>query len=648
MSILNQFVSIIHKRHYVPIYVGVLALIIIGIVAVAFTNSTSLLLEHSPEIVGDSAKHASRDLLGMNVQWVDNGTGLIIPQNQLFDGSFDGTDFWVVDGVADGWAPIHQSSELIYSLIPEASNTSFQRIEKFIESSQQFGVYQKIHLDKGVYDFEVQLGSNNPRDIALRVVDASSGNVAHEQIVYIAHPQKTIDVVSPSIRIDSSGEYEVVISTVQKGVMEIFKASFTKSEQTDSSNPVISDVFSRSKPTSFRFPGGSLSDGYDWSQAVGPMNDRVGQVTYYNSFFDSTFGTDEFLSFLKRADAQGVITTNFGSGSPDLAARWVDYVKRSGDLDRIPYWEIGNEIYGDWERGSTSVRDYSVRSLEFIKQMRHVDDSIQIGVPVIVDIQRRGDHDEVDPWTPVVLDVLRDKIDFVSIHHYISGNDTHAALLAGLVQSKLFYEFVRGESEQFAREIHELKEYMKTHRHDDLPILITEYGFDYGPDRVQDESFANAGSAYIVYNLVRTFLDLDIPLAQYWTLANDGHFGAYSIDRDGFQIRPAGQILELFSRYWLSNYIPQSENPEGIDEILLVQDDLFSYFIANTSGEDIALEIDSNQLGIQSGRATVETLEFSSLRAGQGELQVSNTPLGSEVRVEVPAYSFSVITNIEL
>ena len=92
-----------------------------------------------------------------------------------------------------------------------------------------------------------------------------------------------------------------------------------------------------------RYPGGSYGDRYNWQDNTAP-----GGYVAPGTDFDSFMGT------VKAVGAQPILIANYGSGTPQEAADWVQYAnvtKGYGDK----YWEIGNEIYGngyygaDWE-----------------------------------------------------------------------------------------------------------------------------------------------------------------------------------------------------------------------------------------------------------------------------------------------------------
>src|SRR5579859_3893117 len=70
-----------------------------------------------------------------------------------------------------------------------------------------------------------------------------------------------------------------------------------------------------------RYPGGSTSDVYHWQS-----NTTVPGQSYANP--SNTF--DAFMGMAQTASAQAMITVNYGSGTPQEAANWVQYANKGG------------------------------------------------------------------------------------------------------------------------------------------------------------------------------------------------------------------------------------------------------------------------------------------------------------------------------
>ena len=96
-----------------------------------------------------------------------------------------------------------------------------------------------------------------------------------------------------------------------------------------------------------RFPGGSESDAYHWEHG-GSICDSMGYITPGATF-------DNLMTHVARPlDLDIAITLNYGSnracnagGEPSEAAAWVADAKSRGY--NVPYWTVGNEVYGSWE-----------------------------------------------------------------------------------------------------------------------------------------------------------------------------------------------------------------------------------------------------------------------------------------------------------
>ena len=104
--------------------------------------------------------------------------------------------------------------------------------------------------------------------------------------------------------------------------------------------------------TSFRYGGGAWADAYNWQTNVDTYaaaqnrvqsNDfTLGHGYASNSLDYLTF--DSYMDEVKADGAQGLVTVNYGSGTPELAAAWAQWVVAR--RDPITGFNIGNEPYG--------------------------------------------------------------------------------------------------------------------------------------------------------------------------------------------------------------------------------------------------------------------------------------------------------------
>ena len=129
------------------------------------------------------------------------------------------------------------------------------------------------------------------------------------------------------------------------------------------------------KVPNVRWPGGCFADEYHWRKGIGPqravsLNPNWGGVTEPN-----TFGTDEFMDFLGQIGSDAYVSVNVGSGTPQEAAEWLEYMttaqpttlekERAANGHPAPYkiafLGIGNE---SWDCGGNMTPDYYVSQMK--------------------------------------------------------------------------------------------------------------------------------------------------------------------------------------------------------------------------------------------------------------------------------------------
>jgi hypothetical protein len=201
-----------------------------------------------------------------------------------------------------------------------------------------------------------------------------------------------------------------------------------------------------------RYPGGSTSDYYHWQSNTVDTCSLCGGV-------DSSDTFDAFMGVVQAAGAQPIITVNYGSGTPQEAAGWVQYANKggpgytgpvptypggssTGHNYGIKYWEIGNELYGNGTYGSTWEYDlhslgpttYANNVVAFSQAMKAVDPTIKVGL-VLTAPGNWPDGvtspSSPQPWNDTVLPIACSSIDFVVAHWYPQGptGESDAGLL---------------------------------------------------------------------------------------------------------------------------------------------------------------------------------------------------------------------------
>jgi alpha-N-arabinofuranosidase len=124
-----------------------------------------------------------------------------------------------------------------------------------------------------------------------------------------------------------------------------------------------------------RWPGGCFADEYHWRKGIGPQRTETLNPNWGGVIEPNTFGTHEFMDFLDQIGTDAYISVNVGSGSPQEAAEWLEYMttaqpttlakERAADGHPAPYkvgyLGVGNE---SWDCGGNMTPDYYLSQLK--------------------------------------------------------------------------------------------------------------------------------------------------------------------------------------------------------------------------------------------------------------------------------------------
>jgi hypothetical protein len=235
--------------------------------------------------------------------------------------------------------------------------------------------------------------------------------------------------------------------------------------------PQVQGLLQQAGVRMLRYPGGSYGDIYDWQTNTAP-----GGYVAPGTDFDSFMGT------VQKIGAQPILIANYGTGTPQEAAAWVQYANVTKGYG-VKYWEIGNELYGngyygaDWEadnHASKSPATYAQNVIQYATAMKAVDPSVKIGAVLTLPgnwpdgVVASADNGD---WNKIVLSTAGSAIDFVIVHWYPSGSIGSAVLnqpeqvageLAQLRQEINKYAGANGPSIQVALTETDSNNYMDT------------------------------------------------------------------------------------------------------------------------------------------------------------------------------------------
>ena len=178
-----------------------------------------------------------------------------------------------------------------------------------------------------------------------------------------------------------------------------------------------------------RYPGGNFVSGYNWEDGVGPVEERPKRKDLaWNVIEPNTVGTNEFVKWAKKVNADVMMAVNLGTRGFDEARNFVEYCNHpSGtyfsDLrikhgakepHNIKLWCLGNEMDGPWQIGHKTAKEYGRLACEAARVMKWADPSIEL---VACGSSGYG-MGTFGSWEAEVLEETYDLVEYISMHTY--------------------------------------------------------------------------------------------------------------------------------------------------------------------------------------------------------------------------------------
>ena len=191
------------------------------------------------------------------------------------------------------------------------------------------------------------------------------------------------------------------------------------------------------KVPNVRWPGGCFADDYHWRKGVGPA--RAAQINpdWGGVIEPNTFGTHEFMDFIDQIGSRAYLSVNVGSGSPQEAAEWLEYLTAAQPTAlqqeraanghpepyTIPYLGIGNE---NWDCGGNMTPEYYLQQLKtFARYSRNFNPAQRDGAARMLKIAvgPGGGGPRWTEWTEVIMKGWKARqwswdMDGLSLHNY--------------------------------------------------------------------------------------------------------------------------------------------------------------------------------------------------------------------------------------
>jgi alpha-L-arabinofuranosidase len=221
--------------------------------------------------------------------------------------------------------------------------------------------------------FALQAGSPLVRSLfaslTLLVVAMAAPGAAAQKV------QMSIDASKPGAKIDRNifGQFAEHLG---HGVYEgIWVGPNSKIPNTRGIRNDVVVALKALKVPDVRWPGGCFADEYHWRKGIGPQRVVTLNPNWGGVIEPNTFGTHEFMDFLDQIGAEAYLSVNVGSGTPQEAAEWLEYLTtaqpttlakdRAANGHHAPYkvafLGIGNE---SWDCGGNMTPDSYLNQLK--------------------------------------------------------------------------------------------------------------------------------------------------------------------------------------------------------------------------------------------------------------------------------------------
>jgi alpha-N-arabinofuranosidase len=335
-----------------------------------------------------------------------------------------------------------------------------------------------------------------------------------------------------------------------------------------------------------RWPGGNFVSAYDWRDGIGDRDQRPPRRELaWNGMETNDMGIDEFMTFCRLVGATPYLAVNSGLGDAHSAAEEVEYVNspvtsrlgglRAANGHAEPYgvkiWGVGNEMYGPWQWGHMSIRQYPEKHNLMVKAMREVDPTIKViasgATPEEASwcyIENRqlntfeGREKVSEPlpfafgssqdWTGALLKTSADHIDFLGEHFYGYPNlvidlskeefvesDEPMALKVRRLSNRVQFKFEAWE--EYLRRFPDLKD-------KDIKFAFDEWsprnrGLGGGPPPVNHPMLNPLTNALVYHEFFRhsDMVGLAVATGGMRTLANDSSGEAIGLRMEGLVMK---------------------------------------------------------------------------------------------------------------
>ncbi len=298
---------------------------------------------------------------------------------------------------------------------------SWRSLAVFAVPDRPTGIKQKVYLPvhrELRYEgslYARHLSGPAELDLSLRKMDQRGQSLCQVTLqASDAHWHKyTFSLAVPAGGLHPLEPADFVVQLSGDERVELDQLSLMPADAFDGLDPDIVRLSKEMHTPLVRF-GGNFTSAYHWRDGVGPRDKRVNMLNIawgipeYNQF-----GTDEFLRYCQLIGAEPQIALNLGSGTAEEAAAWVRYVNEHWPTHGGLLWELGNELWGNWNLAAPTLSELPERTRLFSEAIRRVDPQARL-------IATGQDPDHFAEWNAAQLTNPPGTFDFLSTHFVVT------------------------------------------------------------------------------------------------------------------------------------------------------------------------------------------------------------------------------------
>jgi hypothetical protein len=395
----------------------------------------------------------------------------------------------------------------------------------------------------------------------------------------------------------------------------------------------------------YRWPGGNFVSGYDWRLGIGPRDKRPPMRNpAWGGLEHNDFGLDEFIVFCREVGAEPMITVNTGFGDDYSAAQEVEYA--NGPADTIggrwraangngqPYgvkwWCVGNEMFGNWQLGHTSLEHYVRKHNLFAGAMRKVDPAIKLMAV-----------GAVGSWSQGMMKSCADNMDLISEHFYRGAQ-------------KSVIEHVKQAPESVRQIVDAHREYRKkidAIKDKDIRVAIDEWNYWYG-----EHLFGELGTRYFMRDALGIAAGLHemirnsdmVFMANYAQTVNV--IGAIKTTKTAAAFETTGIVLKLYRNQFgqIPVVIAGEQYPLDVAAALTNDRKTLTVGIVNPTEREYEVPIEVGGVKLTGGGTLWRIADSDPMAYNEPgkepRVKIEQTPLPAEVvrALKLPAYSVSI------